>query len=908
MANKYKINRSNYTLRSRHQMTSGGVVYERDFMTTTNLGGWDSGSIPYGENNFKMVYRRAENARRNLRRNSWLCPNPSCEDPFWKTGDVDRTGVTESENIKIKPNYHSLLDFAYYGSCQELVKSTIRKIVDTFPGEACVDTMQIYDEHYFIDNPFNIDFFDTKNSPCNGDDCMAYEGYEYEDKGIRNFVENYDKYVVTIDGVEHTIENVIVEVDENACEHWDIIAVATITLDNGTEVSVEKRIFDDKELLFTGVGNSDMHIHLKQEYVEEFFRNLDDFSRVLLDRYSTPIYTATLDWPHETDRGVMTYRRSFTWPMKGDWNLDVESPDYETYLSDILSIAEFYDEWYTDNLWRMLTHDSVKSMDLAFSNPMKDEDEEDYTFGATKLEGLLWAYGRQFDEIKRSIDNIKFNSNVTYNEENNMPDYFLSDSLELSGWDVYNVDNGLEPTSVDISWDSDGAKKTYTTREANFVFLRNLKLNAKNILQKKGTRDGIISLLGLFGLEIGEDYTITEEVVVVNDQIELLTGGTKDDFLLAELNELKSGYATSLDEIDYDPFDGLPFAYVEMSDGKLYIVPWFRNGDTYDGGMYFQMYGGWSKNEAAYGNELKYGETYKYISVVDRPADILNLPKNKIYEGSICYTESLDGIEEYVGGEDTSNYSQYFILKDPDNSLVIGEGGWEPVYNGSPSADTIDAVESIVDDFTANNPHIGYGKYDDGQEFIERIRKPFRYHAILQKKGEELFDDRAYDCNGNLDPRIKDYTVSLEGEEDNKKVWFFGDVLLPDGSIEESEIDYKIYDFETGIYGNDATEAAANSIINTKVVKLVFSTYFMNEFKDYFDSVILPYLKQIMPSGTLWSYEILSKEMFNVEVDRQADSPITIDVDAIAYRNETRNDDFITNYEDSHNIKTDTQE
>ena len=114
MANRYRINRSNYTIRSRHQLTSGGVVYERDFMTTTNLGAWDSGSIPYGESNFRMLYRRAENVRRKSYHGTWLKPSEDCNPvgDYWTISCTTKTGVTEETSIKLKPNYHSLLDFA----------------------------------------------------------------------------------------------------------------------------------------------------------------------------------------------------------------------------------------------------------------------------------------------------------------------------------------------------------------------------------------------------------------------------------------------------------------------------------------------------------------------------------------------------------------------------------------------------------------------------------------------------------------------------------------------------------------------------------------------------------------------------------------------------------------------------
>ena len=53
--NRYIVTHSNYTIKRKHKLLSGDTIYERDYMTTTNLGGFDSGAFPYGEGNFKIV-------------------------------------------------------------------------------------------------------------------------------------------------------------------------------------------------------------------------------------------------------------------------------------------------------------------------------------------------------------------------------------------------------------------------------------------------------------------------------------------------------------------------------------------------------------------------------------------------------------------------------------------------------------------------------------------------------------------------------------------------------------------------------------------------------------------------------------------------------------------------------------
>lgn len=878
MAGKYKINRSNYTLRTRHQLINGGAVYERDFMTTTNLGQWDSGSIPYGEGNFRMVHRRKDNARKHPKAGMWVEPK-NCEtsNGFWTSGCVSNTAATEENLIKIKPNYGSLLDFAYYGSCEELVKSTIKKIIETFPGEIVSYAKEKYTingtVYYMVENPFNVDLF--------GD------GFG---EGIRNFSENYAGYTVITQVGDNEVVSPISRYEVTrrgqGCEHGSILATAQVS-----DITIYKIIYDSEPLLFTE-RPIPFEIRPNEAHVNEFFDGLDDFGKLLLNRESYPKYTATIDWPHDTEYGVKTYKRSFTWPLDGKWNLDINSPAYGEYLENLLSIASFYDEGYTDNLWRMLTHDSIKSMDLAFSNPSKDEDKEDYNIGATRLEGLLWAYGRQFDDLKRAIDNIKFTSNITYDESNNMPDYFLSDSLELSGWEVYNADRGIEDKSVSLSWNENSDfkgsfSKVYSAEDANNIFLRELKLNSAAIFKKKGTKAGFRSLLGLFGLREGVNYEIEEYVAAVESQIEKI--GINEKSELERLNSLKYSYPTSMEAKGFNVFEGIPFTYVE-NDNEKYIIPWFDRHLIYDGGLYFQMKGGWGKKISS---ASAYDETMRYLTVVENVSDLYELPFSKRYEGALCYVESED---------------EYYEVTNEMNSDA--ENGWAICTNQS----KIDRIKSIVDDFKGNNPHVGYGNYDGGNEFIERIRAPFSYHVNANTPETPMFSDAAYDCNGKYDngfdtTQFNVEKIPVKEASGQKKTMFFGEYINENWAPDSFASNMDMFDFETGL-SNRQTAAAANSIINLKELKFTFYTLpnFVTEFTKYLENVILPYLKQLIPSTTIWSYSIATKDVIAVETlwNEAATSPISLVVDAVAYGGNSDDiaDDYIANYTELHNSRS----
>ena len=171
--------KSNYTLRSRHKtLKNGTTIMERDYMVTSNLGGWDSITIPYSENNFKFVHR---DDRSTTRKHIIGKPVKNGDSEVWtmdaaKRNIINKKSSTseEAKNI-IKPVYSSLLDFCYFGSCSEMIKSSVSDIISKYPGELYVtnkhisyidnntDTERILGDEFgdlcLIDNPYNINIY-----------------------------------------------------------------------------------------------------------------------------------------------------------------------------------------------------------------------------------------------------------------------------------------------------------------------------------------------------------------------------------------------------------------------------------------------------------------------------------------------------------------------------------------------------------------------------------------------------------------------------------------------------------------------------------------------------------------------------------------------------------------------------
>ena len=932
MSNGYKITRSNYTLKKRHQTLSGGVVYERDFMTTTNLGSWDSGSIPYGESNFKMFYRAANNVKKLPYQGEWL----KCSgDSEYFTADCVTAKTNESaDKIEIKPNYNSLLDFAYYGSCAELVKSTITKIIKNFPAEMYIVDGSPYgfsDENLLINN-FQINLTDVVIPE--GENPIRYflnsfNNYEIETPNGTSGIFDVEFKNYYTPGLNEEERNFL----SNKCNFLLIIkksenisyALSGITYPTGiSAVLAPSALYNSK-------------IAPSEEIKDNFFSNLDDFEKVLLNDKTNPKYTAVLDTPKETERGVDVYQVAYTWPIENDWNLVIDGYDFHEYINGILSIAEFYDEYYTDNLWRMLTHDSIKAMDIAFSNPQKDEDSDDYNVGATRLEGLFWAIGRQFDEIKRAIDNIKNTSKVSYDSNNNLPDYFLSDALELNGFDISNINMNLSSEDkVDGKALFTGVSCEYKSNDANYYYLRNLKLNAGSILSKKGTRQGIEALLGIFGFiskdmwdkfssedkdRYDYDYEIAEYIGVVSDSYDA-TGAVDFVSPVESLNMLKGNKSTDVyvcgkKEGDVDTFEGIPCMAKYVSENGTdvkYLIPWFDKTKDYDGHLYYQQKGGWGRNE----DTGEYIETAKYAIVVSNLQDLVNIPSLRIYDGCVAYVINVDTDQN----NRNSYASHYFELAKKENQAIIGEGGWTNVEDMV----KIYHLDHIIETINGNNPHTGFGNYDNGEEYIEYLRNPLKYTLDNDTEDNHMFNDSAYDCNGDYKVYNRKKVFDIDTDSvDNIKCWYFNP-LLENGSVKvlehkdgdapkkwfkyESDDDeilsvsgFQTFDFLLKETGNKADEITCDSIINTKKVIITFriNGAYLNEFKTFFNESIMPYLRQVLPSGSLFEYNIVPFNVVNAGILAVAD--VLKDVAVVAAGRNDSYDDIIFNYVEGETTK-----
>lgn len=939
MADTYKTKADYTILRKRHQNASNGDIFENDYMTISPMDTIfsEDQDIISSDSNFKFSYRINNNLQKKHAKSGWIKTPDGSEE--WTIEDAISGGsISDESKIRIKPNYNSLKDFAYYGSAVELVRGSLNDIIQNFPAELYFsektlkselekvnDNVKVPDTWKLISNDFGINAHVDNVNASN-----VYNPLRYLSLSIDSYNLIKGDIITPLTGITITTSNA-------TCD--DNLTGKTIATAVTSGVTIYTYLMGGKTYLYyTDSFNEGLRIRPNDDVVEEYFATIDEFEYVLLNRDSKPLYMSNFDTPYETDKGNFYKKETYIWPSKYNWNPDIESIGYENYVERLISLAEFHDEHDSNNIWRSMTHEAIKNLDWTFVRENGDDIEDLSKIDSSKIEIFLQLYGRQFDGLKRYIDTIKYSNQVSYNEKNNLPDYCLTDSVGNSGWDVKPlIATGKSEFYSDILYNN--MSKGYSEVEANNNFMRNLKLNSRYILSNKGTREGIAALLGLLGI-YRDEYEINEHVAIAkgNDTQEgychFVSGLTNMIYPNAEDIEFVNMKKDSLlDDYAGDVYEGIGVKEVTANTegqyyGKTYVVPWYVNGKKYDNGMYFQCDGGWGKIKSNfYPLNINvdctpitafsptqigiYEETQNYLKFASDLNEMLDFTNSVIKKGMIVYVTDIENAANY--GFTGNDLSHYFVLENKDKSTTAN--GWHAVTqteldNASTEyAERIIYLESIRESTEGNNSHTGEGNYDDGKSYVNKLNSIFG--------GAIENNDLTRFTQADIEKAISKYTFNIETEyKDNKKCWYFGNGygdedgkwLKPEDESEGPDREGMKYrdDVVNPEEGPKSDEPAANSIVNLKNIDIIFYYPFDEEgktilplktdFEKYLLNVVMPYLEQVIPSTTIMAYDIMDKSggtpsptVANVTSMDSISTPegySILDVDGVIYTNE----------------------
>lgn len=910
MADTYQVKSDYSVLRRKARQSSKGDIYENNLMTITpfEVVMPEGQSIVYSDSNFKFSVRTDTNFKKKHSKNDWL-RNASGKTE-WTLDDVIDAPVSEESEVRIKPDYSSLRDFAYYGSAVEMVHATVNHVLMHFPGEL-----------YFSDDKFEPT--NRQGEKINiGTYYIVYNECEINietDFVDENTVENPYRYLcLTLQDYELLNNGVYVKsglTRENFVRNPDFCdegILGTVKID-GKQITVYV-MAGRKFYLTKDKNNKGLSIRPNQDVITRYFETIDDFERVLLNRDSNPVYKAVFETTLEKEDGYYYTMEPYVWPSINNWTPDMHSSAYQSYIMRLISLAEYHDEFDSNNIWRMMTHEAIKNLDWTFFRENGDDVEDLSNIDSSRINAIIQLYGRQFDGLKRYIDNIKHSNKITYDQKNNVPDYLLTDAVENAGFDaILPINTATTSANVGESLFS-GLSKIYNEVDANTNFMRNLKLNASYLNSVKGTREGVEAMLALLGF-CPNEYEISEYVTVAKGNSEYCEMNSEDIFGISKedadaersstckypaaidvemINTNKDSFPVNEFATAYQGIACKPIEVVDESGNTKYryIVPWYENGKAYDGEWYFQCDGGWGKQleidvsgmtilgqpigiDTLSGDTI-FEETQSRLKFAENLQEMLDIYPNNLENGDICYVTDISDLKTLqdgiYSGINENVLSHYFIINDKMSYCILSGSGWHYIpmseitsTNPSDVAKKVIYLETIKDNTTGNNPHVAKKEYDSGKRYVDCLNDIFKYS--IETSGFSFFSDT------DIENGIKTYNFNIESAYtiDNRKVEYFKreepSRLSPSGNVEDF---CPIYSGKTIIGtgycinpegGDKYLEPAANSIINLKNIKIKFSKPTTDESKlkewlHYLKTVVFKYVEQMLPSTCILRWEI----------------------------------------------------
>jgi len=905
---QYTKHNSNYIKTNIHQkLKDGSTIFERDWVTIGSQLHFGPGKIPYYTNG-NFIFTTSPIPHYQKRYKNGVAVG------LWTYDDV-KNATNVVNKINNDEYTEDIRTYAYYGSCLELVRSSIEHIISNFPGNITVsdteikikDNTGVEQTYYVLNNPFGIILNEKETQLTQYDNELHYLSY------------SWGKYEIKQNGkfVDVTSYEIKTEDTSNCVKELDKVYTITINKETEKEIVIEAYIYNGEIVPVVKAKDDNqenkilkgMVIQPKKDFIENYFNGLQGFEKQLLTRKTTPLYSNTFITPIEYNLGYLYYKRTYTWPSNG-YCIDITSTTYMDFLDKLTSMAEIYDELWTDNLWRRMTHEAIKNYDWTYTREFEDGEEQDNIDGGERMHKVLNIIGRVFDDVKQNIDLIKRNNRITYSADRNIPNALLSDKLELMGWDAYSTistytitetyinEHGIEQTierefpssevkidddfleNYNIEWYSTKNNNELTFTDVDVNFMRKMLLSSKYILKTKGTRAAIDMIMAMFGYGLnGEDYNITETYRKVKPKMYDYSESAEEEVFgdkIVRLNAYKENERIYPD----DEVSGIPVGSFKVQtniddicDFTTYLIPYYDQRKMYDGDFTFQSKGGWFYQGDDEGNQFKWTETLSYLHVVPTIKDLLNVNPNSVTNGNIYYVSNVNDYIDYT--EEDTLKSNFFVLNNDFAPDIFSS--WENIdLNDTSDENAARAkyLDSIILNTLGNNPHVGFGGYDKGETYFEYMKKPFKYaidrnffsYEDIQEANEILFEIDEKDTEAiKSSDKIKifadqnDINNNEDIIEDYKDITTISYINIYKNDVSLTEEDYNSLDEEEKRqyrkyveYNKDAVREAKKYIyyLNSKVV------YFKNnidneQYKRYFKNVIMKYLMQVIPSTTI---------------------------------------------------------
>jgi hypothetical protein len=482
---------------------------------------------------------------------------------FVRPVTLETIGLTQTQseiihqyntNAVLNLDKSDLNTFVRFGSAYEFLRISIQNIIVAYPGSLFMNSQlthinTITFNNFVYNSVTNVSTFTIPIASTVNTFGLAFNYGNVsnpDDNPLKNLNLSYNQYIVwsTLNPTGNS---------------YTIIGFTGYTSNNP---NLTVQTIGNPFPTITGAtsgysGAIDFHIKPNNIVFEDFRSLLSDYEKYIVSERitgNTSGFKFVLKDPILLDNGTISYSNTqMLWTTSDNYNIDVSTPKYRTFLSSILAIGNKYDAIKTDLIARFLTPDSIKSYDLT---------EEG------KMTKLLRIYGREFDQMKQFIDSLVNINRVSYDKVNNIPDQLIKNLSRTFGWNYFSLVNEAELVTSLLSI-SDAERNLNTDlmpAEIDIELWRRILINTNYFWKSKGTREALKSIFLLIG--IPEPFiNITEYVYTVDGKI----NPNSVPFTKADFPSNSLPYDTS----------GYPVAPLETSDFFFQV-----SGDT-DAGQHY---------------------------------------------------------------------------------------------------------------------------------------------------------------------------------------------------------------------------------------------------------------------------------------------------------------------------------
>ena len=442
-----------------------------------------------------------------------------------------KTKEERKKEIKFKSSKNNA-SVSTFGSLRSRLLASITRIIKKFPASTLVDINSLISNSNYT--AYNISYDINQNTTeFTVDFARIYNPLDVvyltpnsnviptTDNEVRNFFSSYKKYVIEVSGTT-----------------YPILTYSEPNSNNEIKLKVFGKPFGT-----SSTHNLNYLIRPNDGIVEEFFMGLDDLEEILLNRESSPRYTAKFKVPRDSFEGDKTEITDvdITWPTSKDgWNIKIVGLDYENYLSNLINISDEVDNYKSNLFIRFMSSPQLYEFDT--------EDK--------KIESVFQLYGQNFDKVKKYISNIANMRNVSYDGINNVPDVLLKNLANTLGLSTVNL---LDEKQIDellyVRQDTQYGAINLGANvvDAEYEFYRRLLVNLVELYKSKGTRKSIEFFLKFLGAP--------EPMIKIDEYVYQVVGLPKSLDLESDIYDVIEG--TKINNVL--TFDEETFSYVVSS-------------------------------------------------------------------------------------------------------------------------------------------------------------------------------------------------------------------------------------------------------------------------------------------------------------------------------------------------------